>query len=135
MNHLIMGQYQNIIFTVCISHGKCHHGNVHFSGTYGSSFMYSVKSCIHPMFHFRLNPSPSSSGAPVTFGHAVDSSAIIIAPLISSQNHRVQMLEETRPPPDSHCRRTGWQPTLRHSFHSPDTASTPPHPHEARPHG
>ena len=47
---------------------------------FSNIFIYSVKSCIHPIFHFRLNPSPSSSGFPVTFGHAVDSSAIIIVP-------------------------------------------------------
>ena len=47
---------------------------------YGSSFMYSRKSFIQPMFHLSEKPRPSSSGFPVTFGHAVDSSAIMTVP-------------------------------------------------------
>ena len=42
--------------------------------------MYSRKSFIQPIFHFRENPSPSSSALPVTIGHAVDSSAIMTVP-------------------------------------------------------
>ena len=47
---------------------------------YGSNFMYSRKSCIQPMFHLKVKPSPSFSGWSVTFGHAVDSSAIMATP-------------------------------------------------------
>ena len=42
--------------------------------------MYSRKSCIHPMFHLKVKPRPSSSGWSVTFGQAVDSSAMTRAP-------------------------------------------------------
>ena len=45
----------------------------------GSVFTYSKKSFIQPIFHLNSKPSPSSSAGFVTFGHAVDSSAITIA--------------------------------------------------------
>ena len=45
---------------------------------YGSSFIYSRKSFIQPIFHLKSNPRPPSATGWETIGHAVDSSAIII---------------------------------------------------------
>ncbi len=52
MNDLIMGNYKNIFLTVCICHGEGHL-IVIVLRKYGSSFIYSRKSFIHPIFHFR----------------------------------------------------------------------------------
>lgn len=128
-----MRQHKNIIFTVCILHRKRHH-MMCILRKYGSSFMYSVKSCIHPIFHFRLKPRPSSSGDPVTFGHAVDSSAIITAPLFRPRTTEFKCLKKSIAsrfslPPylfATHC------PSC---FRNQDRASTQQHPHGARPHG
>ncbi len=42
--------------------------------------MYSSVSCIQPMFHFIVKPSPPASTGRETIGQAVDSSAIVTAP-------------------------------------------------------
>ena len=41
---------------------------------------YDSVSCIQPMFHFRLKPSPPMYGGRVTCGQAVDSSAMVSTP-------------------------------------------------------
>ncbi len=46
----------------------------------GSIEKYSRVSCIHPMFHLNVKPSPPSPTGCVTPGHAVDSSAIMMTP-------------------------------------------------------
>ena len=46
----------------------------------GSFSMKESMSCIHPMFHFRVNPSPPRYVGRDTAGQAVDSSATVIAP-------------------------------------------------------
>ena len=46
----------------------------------GSVEMYSSVSCIQPMFHLRLKPSPPMYGGRVTCGQAVDSSATVNTP-------------------------------------------------------
>jgi hypothetical protein len=41
---------------------------------------YFRVSCIHPMFHLKVKPSPPSFVGFVTPGHAVDSSAAVMHP-------------------------------------------------------
>ena len=50
-----------------------------------SLLKYSRVSCIHPMFHLSVNPSPPSLGAPLTCGHDVLSSAAVKHPGHSSR--------------------------------------------------
>ena len=44
--------------------------------------MYDSMSCIHPMFHLKVNPSPPRCTGRLTPGHAVDSSAAVIDPAL-----------------------------------------------------
>ena len=46
----------------------------------GSCVTYSSVSCIHPMFHLKPKPRPPACVGRDTAGHAVDSSAIVMAP-------------------------------------------------------
>ena len=56
--------------------------------------MYASVSCIQPMFHFRLKPSPPMYGGRVTCGHAVDSSAMVSTPGRLGVHDLVHALQE-----------------------------------------
>lgn len=81
MHHLVMRKHKDVVFAVRITHGKGHIINeLHFL-KYGSSFIYSVKSCIHPHIPFQAEfPIRHLPQRRSPSGHAVDFSAIISAP-------------------------------------------------------
>ena len=57
MDHLVMGQGQDVVFTGGIGASEGHLVMVEFR-KYGSNFIYSRKSCIHPIFHLKVKPRP-----------------------------------------------------------------------------
>src|SRR4029453_6938475 len=71
----------------------------------GSVEKYFRVSCIHPMFHLRVKPSPPSDTGAVTLGQAVDSSAMTCTPGCRARtdplsSRRKEMASSfSRPPP------------------------------------
>src|SRR5215211_1445784 len=59
----------------------------------GSREKYASVSCIHPMFHLNVNPSPPSFTGVVTPDHAVDSSAIVTQPGASACTVTVNLVK------------------------------------------
>ena len=97
---------------------------------YGSSFIYSRKSCIQPMFHLKVKPRPPSSGAFVTPGHAVDSSAIIMAPVRCPVRTLFKWRKNSIA--SRFCSRRIYSEPSFHRCRNPGTASMQRHPREAR---